>query len=258
MVRIIILFLFCLSANAQVSRDGNILRIHENNYVMIGDMLDYYSSRDNYNTISHGPVELEPYIEAFVRDALIFERSIDGITPLSQTHGPGQTTVGATIAPAETWNCNGCAFGPQRICSREDRVWNPNHMPFPRYEYTCIEWTIHPAAAVNRLPIGTSTGRIGDRGYNVRVRDGYWNNAPRAETRWFIMYHELGHAMLELNHECDPNSIMYTSAITRCGPYDLTRPIERSIEDLFTQRGTPITGSSLSGKGSPLIVIHDY
>ena len=255
MVRILILFLFCFYTNAQVTRDGNILQLHENRYVMIGDMLDYYSSRDNYNTISHGPVELEPYIEAFVRDALIYERAIDGITPLTYSHGGGYVTTGATIAPTVTWNCDGCAFGPYEHCDEFDFTWDPIAT---RYIQTCVASRTIPAAT-SGLPAGTSTGRIGDKGYNVRVRDRWWNIGASSQARWFLMYHELGHAMLELNHECDPNEIMYTSAITRCAEFDLERSLEQSIEDMFTNRGTPIIGSSLSGKGQStrIIVIDD-
>ena len=255
MARIILIFLCCLSMNAQVSRSADTLQIHENKYVMIGDMLDYYSSRDNYNTISHGPVELEPYIEAFVRDALIFERPMDGITPLTYSHGGGHVTTGATIAPAATWNCDGCAFGPYEYCDEFGFVWNPTTN---RYDQTCVASRTIPARTTG-LPAGTSTGRIGDRGYNIRVRARWWNIGASSQARWFVMYHELGHAMLELNHECDPNEIMYTSAITRCADFDFSRSLEESIIDLFTQRGTPIIGSSLSGRGpsEQIIIIND-
>ena len=217
-------------------------------------MLDYYSSRDNYNTISNGPVELDPYIEAFVRDALIYEREIDGITPLTYNHGPGHTTTGASLASAESWNCDGCAFGPYEYCDEFVFTWNPDAQ---RYDRTCSSSRTIPAAPDNRLPTGTSTGRISDGGYNVRIRSSWWNSQTRPDSRIFVMYHELGHAMLELNHECNPNKIMYTGAIARCGDYDFARTIWDDIADLFTSRGTPIPNSRLTGKGNPIITIHE-
>ena len=258
MVRLIILLLFCLSANAQVSRSADTLRIHDDKYVMVGDMLTYYSSRSNYNTIVNGPLATDPYLESFVRDALIYEREIDGISPLTYQHGPGQVTTGITIADNETWTCTGCRYGEYTYtrCAAEERTWNPDALPYPRFEYQCIryETVTVPAAPSNRLPAGTSTGRIGDRGYNVRIRAPWWNNQYlRASTRIFVMYHELGHAMLELNHECDPNKIMWTSAIQNCAEIDFTKSIFDSVHELFTTRGTPIPNSGLSGKGNSIV-----
>ena len=262
-----------LSLHAQIKRTGNTLSIDGVNYRMGDELLRRYSGPPTYDHLDAYTEDLNIFLETFVRDALIHERQIDGVTPLTYGRiGPTGArlapTTGLTFQPDSFWNGPGAPFGERTIteCAEESRVWNPDHLPYPRWEYQCIRYRTRtiPASRSGQLPGGTSVQRASDRGYNVNIRRSYWQgtryfNPSRAKiSRINLMYHELGHALLELNHDCSTgDNIMYTGACPAGASFG-NRTFYESLIDLFTTPGIPFPGSTLTRKGpSELLEIHD-
>lgn len=109
-----------------------------------------------------------------------------------------------------------------------------------------------------------------DDGINVEVRDSWWREANDIQ-RFNTMYHEFGHALLNLAHVCDQTQLMYTGATEfneECGddlirltqetpdednPYTFVG-FQRAVADMLTLN-KQIVYPCTAGKGGH--IIHD-
>ena len=96
---------------------------------------------------------------------------------------------------------------------------------------------------------------------NVRINGGWWNNTETTfELKMLVMYHEFGHAILNLEHTCNEGDIMVSPGLTAEDPdCNGTNP-GTDLASFLTAKDKMIAGinqiayACYSGKGNKEII----
>jgi hypothetical protein len=98
--------------------------------------------------------------------------------------------------------------------------------------------TVEFATLEQATSLGEEVGECDNPGWGnntVKIDTSFWNNAS-STYRFFLLYHELGHCLLDEGHLTDPKSIMYPILNTSADQYqDSSRLI--LLNQLFSNRG---------------------
>lgn len=207
---IILLLMLCYTASAQVSRDADTLIVGTSKYTMTGDLLTLYSQPRTGSDFSQAYSDvatnsLTSYLKAFVRDALIREATLDidadgdGYVDPHRSDGRRDWHVNRTdilqVVENFFWACTGV---------------NPEGWP-------CAAEEFH--GRIN----GAAYDAVSSIGYRVYLADPFWNadnimgrDDYSMSTRMALFYHEMGHALLDLDHVCRNSEIMATASENGC------------------------------------------
>ena len=213
MVRLIILLLFCLSANAQVST----MRLYGESFTFVGDSFSEFRSPGDYSSIDEN--DLNSYLRLFVRDAIV---------------------TGLDLGLDITNNRDQVSLYRRQTGVRINVLNNSVNLVDEEFYGS---YTVTSTTGPDRTyRVGGSSWRDGWREFIITVNRHVWNTIDSSKKRQ-LMYHEFGHALLHRAHDCvktnkwyynnstdwgrvEYRAIMYTGACSRsttiteiCHPY---------------------------------------
>lgn len=149
-------------------------------YVMSGDLLAKYSvprTGDTWAAMYPDITDwsnVQQFANAFVRDALIYEAKMDGISGIIRKVSEGWWTCASPVSVSTT-------FGE---------------------EYRCR----------SSAPSGGTTYQRYSPGYNIAINENWHDRTSQYNTRERAkiqnIYHEMGHALMHKTHTCEYASIM--------------------------------------------------